>query len=35
VLDHDHRAAAVDQPVEQCDQVVDVVHVQAGGSSTT
>jgi len=32
VLDHDHRAAAVDQPVEQCDQVVDVVHVQAGGS---
>ena len=30
VLDHDHRRAAVDQPVEQRDEAVDVVHVQAG-----
>jgi DMSO/TMAO reductase YedYZ heme-binding membrane subunit len=29
VLDHDHRAATVDEPVEQADEVVDVGHVQA------
>ena len=31
VLDHDHRLAAVDEPVEQAEQVLDVGEVQAGG----
>src|SRR5688572_24115535 len=31
VLDDDHRLAAVDQPVEQAEQVLDVGEVQAGG----
>ena len=31
VLDHDHRLARVDQPVEQAEQLLDVGQVQAGG----
>src|SRR5258706_12095680 len=29
VLDHDHAVAAVDQPVQHADQLLDVGHVQA------
>ena len=29
MLDHDHGPAGVDQPVEQADQVVDVLHVES------
>ena len=31
VLDHDHRLAGVDEPVEQAEQLLDVGEVQAGG----
>ena len=31
VLDHDHRLAGVDEPVEQAEQLRDVGEVQAGG----
>ena len=31
VLDHDHRVAGFDQPVEDCNELRDVGHVQADG----
>ena len=31
VLDHDHRLAGVDEPVEQAEQLLDVGEVQAAG----
>ena len=31
VLDHDHRLAGVDDPVEQAEQLLDVGEMQAGG----
>ncbi len=31
VLDDDHGRAGIDQPVEQADQRIDIVHVKAGG----
>jgi len=31
VLDHDHRLAGVDEPVEQAEQLLDVGEVEAGG----
>src|SRR5918996_4936316 len=31
VLDHDHRSAGVDEPIEQAEQLLDVGEVEAGG----
>ena len=31
VLDHDHRPAGVDEPVEQAEQLLDVGEMEAGG----